>query len=218
MARNRGLAVAITSNTKMRMSQEMGLTSNMNEEERKDKITNYIEEKVKNEGKFLNRRSTLKPDNHIDIVPPQYMDIKKEYYTKNEKPILFHEKARIIDSLDKKFVGDIETYSQHVDFQTFLAQFKNEDELSRFEIQDLINIDYEKLGELKEKAVEYTEAASSIVQGSNTQGSDDLLVFFCEKLNDIKRNEINIQLFVNNIEKVDSLLFSNDKTAVYFIK
>ena len=42
---------------------------------------------------------------------------------------MFHDKAQIFNSLNKKFVGDIEQYSQYVDFQAFLSVFKNEEEI-----------------------------------------------------------------------------------------
>ncbi len=130
---------------------------------------------------------------------------------------MFHDKAKICSSLNKKFVGDIEPYSQHVDFDTFLSQFKSDEEVDQLEILDILNLDLEKIGELKEKISEYTELTSQqIEQGEKEEGKEDLLVFLCEKLNEIKKNEINIQVFINNIEKVDSICFSNNKTDVYF--
>ena len=55
-----------------------------------------------------------------------------------------------------------------------------------------------------------------IQRGNREDGNEDLLVFLCEKLNEIKKNEINIQAFINNIEKVDGVCYSGDKTEVYF--
>lgn len=132
------------------------------------------------------------------------------------KPVLFHDKAKICSSLSKKVVGDIESYSQFVDFSTFLATFKNEEELDNLEIQDLLNIDFEKVGELKEKAMNYIEMASSL--DKERHDNDDLVVFLCEKFNEIKRNETNIQVFIDNIEKVDSICYSGERAEVYFNK
>ncbi len=129
---------------------------------------------------------------------------------------MFHDKAKICSSLSKKFVGDIESYSQHVDFESFLASFKNEDEIDKLEIQDLLNLDFEKVGELKEKAWNFVELASNLEK--EKEEKDELVVFLCEKLNDIKRNEINIQVFVNNIDKIDSICYSGNKAEVYFKK
>lgn len=119
--------------------------------------------------------------------------------------------------MNKKYIGDIEPYSQHVDFETFLSQFQSYDDINQLEIQDLLNIDYEKIGELKEKVSDFTEVTSEMIQkGNKADGNEELLVFLCEKLNDIKKNEINIQVFINNIDRVDSICFADNKTEVYF--
>lgn len=81
--RNRSSAIAITSNTKHRMTQEIGLDSFTNEESKREKLTNYFQEKFKST-KFT-KKATAKTDFFLDFPPPQYQDTKKEYYTKNEK-------------------------------------------------------------------------------------------------------------------------------------
>jgi hypothetical protein len=105
-----------------------------------------------------------------------------------------------------------------VDFETLLAQFRTEEEINQFEIQDLLNVDFEKLEELKEKVTEYSQTTSDLINATLDDRNEDLLVFFCEKLNDLKRNEINIQTFINNVEKVDGLCFSNNKIEIYLKK
>jgi len=81
--RNRSSAVAITNNTKKRMTTELGLDNVNNLEEKADKISQFLEKKLKLESRQANK--TIKPDFHLDILPPQYLDIKKEYITKEEK-------------------------------------------------------------------------------------------------------------------------------------
>ena len=81
---------------------------------------------------------------------------------------------------------------------------------------DLFNFDFEKIEELKDKVTHFSEITSNLIENTDEEGNEDLLVFFCEKLNDIKRNQINLQQFVNNIEKVDGLLFSENKKEIYF--
>ena len=87
--RNRSSAIAITNNTKKRLSAEIGITDNTTEEQRKELITNYIEEKIKNENRNINT-CTNRTDYNVDFKPPNYLDIKKEYYTKDEKVFLYH--------------------------------------------------------------------------------------------------------------------------------
>jgi hypothetical protein len=208
--RTRSNVVSITSNTKIKLSNEIANNPNMADDLRKSLIENYIQ----NNDTIPIATKPSKKDYIIDLKPPHYTDVKKEYITKDDKPIMFHERARVVNTLNKKYIGDIEQYSQHVDFQTFLSIFKNEEEIDAFEIQDLLNLDFERIGELKGRATELLEASTQLKE--NTQESDELLLFFCDKMNDLKRNEINVQLFVNNIHKVDSLVFSENKTQVYF--
>lgn len=87
--------------------------------------------------------------------------------------------------MDKIQIGDIESYSQHIDFQSFLSQFQNKEELNELEIQDLLNIDYEKLREIKEKCLEYIDILSNMDSGDETdeKGYRQLMLFFCDKLN-----------------------------------
>lgn len=80
----------------------------------------------------------------------------------------------------------------------------------------MFNFDFEKIEELKDKVTEYSEVTSNLIEQTEEEGNEDLLVFFCEKLNEIKKNEISLQLFVDNIEKVDSLVFSENKKEIYF--
>jgi hypothetical protein len=207
--RTRSNVISITNNTKQKLTQEIEQNSYITDEQRKALIENFIQH---NDNIPIETKSGT--DLNINIKPPNYVDFKKDYNTKDDKPIMFHERAKIVNTLNKKYIGDIEQYSQHVDFQSFLSIFKNEDEINDLEIQDLLNLDFERIGELKERASGLIEASTQVKE--NTLESDELLLFFCEKLNDLKRNEINVQLFVNNIHKVDSLVFSENKTQVYF--
>jgi hypothetical protein len=83
--RQRSSAIAITQNTKKRMSNEIGLDDNMLDEVRKEKLTNYLEEKFKNDTNNNFIKSNKKDDYHVTDIPPPYLDIRKEYYTKGEK-------------------------------------------------------------------------------------------------------------------------------------
>jgi len=84
--KRRSNAFVMTSNKKKILSEEAGITDNMKEEEKIEKVTNVLEADLK-KGNNLQRHLGIKQDNIIDIPPPKYMDFKKEYYTKNEKVI-----------------------------------------------------------------------------------------------------------------------------------
>jgi predicted RNA-binding protein with EMAP domain len=93
--------------------------------------------------------------------------------------------------------------------------YKDDEELNKLEIEDLLNIDLEKISELKDKAKDLIEACNE--QKDNTEGrNEELLIFFGEKLNDLNKNEANLQTFINYVDKVDTLVFTENKTQVNF--
>ena len=134
---------------------------------------------------------------------------------------MFHERAKIVGNLDKKNVGDIEPYTQIVNFNNFLYQFE-ENEVPKLEIQDLLDTEYEQLEDLREKCKKYYEYTDAIVQlkkkTEKSPGEEHLLLFFTNKLEELQQNENNIQVFMNNIDKVESLSYNKNGTKVYFYK
>ena len=84
--RNRSSAVAITSNTKKRISSQLETDININDKDKLEKFSNLIETELKKSQKFTKKTSiTANRDNIIDIPPPNYLDIRKEYSCKNDK-------------------------------------------------------------------------------------------------------------------------------------
>ena len=78
-------------------------------------------------------------------------------------------------------------------------------------------MDLEKIGDLKDKVTEYSQITSDLIEKSeDDDGKEELLVFLSEKFNELKRNEINTQIFINNIDLVNSLCFGKNKTEVHF--
>ena len=82
---------------------------------------------------------------------------------------------------------------------------------------------YEKLEELKEKALEFIDASSLLIEekkneNKNTDEEEELSMFFLKKLEEILNNKVNIQIFINNIEKVKSISYTNNCIKVFFRK
>jgi len=89
------------------------------------------------------------------------------------------------------------------------------------ELQDVLDVDYEKLEELKYKATEFIDATSILMeekQGIDIESESQLLKFFSQKLEEMLNNEINLQIFVNNIEKLRGVSYSNNGVKLYFKK
>ena len=107
--------------------------------------------------------------------------------------------------------------------------FKNEEEINNLELQDLLDTDFEKLSELKAKAEEFTDATSTLMEEKiklnpalllNNENSpeNELMNFFMDKLNEMKENEINLKIFIDNLERVKGMSYSNNGVKVYYKK
>jgi len=79
--RNRSSAVAITTNTKKRISLEI---ESLNDIDKLEKFTKLLEKEI-HSNKKSNKKSSISIENTIDIPPPNYLDIKKEYFSKYDK-------------------------------------------------------------------------------------------------------------------------------------
>lgn len=108
-----------------------------------------------------------------------------------------------------------------IDFYNLLSQFKNEDEIRELEIIDLIDVDYELLAELKGKAMEFIDATSYLIEekkkkNEETNSDEAFVLFLSEKFQEMRNNEINLQIFVSNLEKVKELCYSNNGVKIFF--
>ncbi len=91
------------------------------------------------------------------------------------------------------------------------------------ELQDLLDVDYEKLEELKEKTSELIDATSMLISEKekleeDIQGEVGIVIFFDQKLQEMRQNEFNLKIFVNNIEKVSGISYNVNGVKVYFKK
>lgn len=92
-----------------------------------------------------------------------------------------------------------------------------------------MDTDIQKLSELKAKAEEFTDATSTLLEDKiknyhdenenvNTEAEEELMYFFMEKLNEMKQNEINLQIFIDNLERVKGMSYSQNATKIYYKK
>jgi hypothetical protein len=80
--RNRSSALAITNNQKKRMSTQLEAIGGLNEEQKVEKINQFLEETMKFQ---VQGNKTVNDDYYISFAPPKFLDIKKDYLTKDEK-------------------------------------------------------------------------------------------------------------------------------------
>jgi hypothetical protein len=89
------------------------------------------------------------------------------------------------------------------------------------EIVDLLDVDYEKLSELRSKATEFIDATSMLIEekkekSQNTESESAIVLFLSQKLQEMITNEINLQIFINNLDNVKGCSYSNNGVKVFF--
>lgn len=116
---------------------------------------------------------------------------------------------------------ELEEHMQIIDFASFLYQFKSEEEVRNLETIDLLDIDFERLSELRLKATEFIDATTTIIEEKNkkkenTDSEMALVLYLSQKLQEMINNEINLQIFANNLDNVKGISYSNNGVKIFF--
>lgn len=144
----------------------------------------------------------------------------KSNNTDKEYPILFHAKANIKEGFSRSSLKDIETPQTPMKLDHFLGQFTNEKDMGSLELNQILDIDYAKLEILKKKALEFIDATSHVLENEkeNDTSVEELVIFFNEKLQEIRANDINIQIFIQNLERVNGICYEPNGAKIFFKK
>ena len=174
------------------------------EEHRKENyknLINFVGPNITNKELQLNLK-----DGPINFKPPEYENISKKYYNNKDKPVKFHEKAKIVN-ID---AGDIHESKVTVDFTTLMAMFDNDDEINEVDREKLLGIDLEQLGSLKDKTGRLIDHLSSFESNENVVQNLE------KKIDEIKVLEDDIDNVVFNVSKVDKIIYGAEETKVFF--
>jgi hypothetical protein len=176
--RMRSSAISITSKTKERMSKDIGHLGFIEDESKKEKFTQYIQSKFCND---------MKTDSNSvsDFVEFTVPNLKGSGKLAMPNSVKISENSRIVD-LDVPILPIIKKPSK-IDFKLLMNQF-DEKNIDEFEIQDLLNFDFEQIGVTKEKLNELIDKTSILVNTTvdkpeENQRRSQILVFLCNKLN-----------------------------------
>ena len=151
---------------------------------------------------------SFEPTYNIPLHPPK-IEIKKREYSSRGKPIKFHEDA-FIAKLNPSDIGEINSSKKQVNFLALMAMF-DEEELNEINIEQLLGVNTEKLGNMKQKL-------NTIINYVNDTEVDktEVLNMLNAKSKQIDKNIENIQNVEANIENVDKIIFGDNETKVIF--
>ena len=154
---------------------------------------------------------------------PQYEGKPKEFPSKSKKPLQLTTKAYLVQKIDRKGIEDIQPKEQKIDFNKLLLQFKSIEEIQNLQVSDLLDIDADLLEDLKKKCQDFTDAAAYLSEEKEKAGQTEeaksdqqFMQYLMNQYIEMQNNSINLDIAVNNIEKIKCLKYSDDGVKVYF--
>jgi hypothetical protein len=135
--------------------------------------------------------------------------------------VLFIERTNLFDKIEDEHFDYFESKEQFINWERFLLSFKNEEEIRNLEILDLLDVDYEKLEELKMRTTDMIDVTSELIEEKeklkkSTASEQSFVLFFSQKLDELISNEINLKIFIDNLEKVKSISYSSSVVKIFF--
>lgn len=137
-----------------------------------------------------------------------------------EQPVYFHSSTRVSEGFSNN-INLIQNSKVPMNLDSFLGQFSNERDMENLDLNQILDMDNEKLIELKEKALNFIDATSNILSDQHNKDKENLevedcVMFFAEKLQELKSNDINIQIFIQNIERVKGISYEKNGAKIFF--
>lgn len=213
--RSRAIAFAINTQTKKQIVDNTQLAPENDEKASQEILAKYIMSHHLNKKDIRDNAST----HNIKLPPPKYMDIGKYYQNKNNKPLKFHERGHI-SHFDPSSYADINESKVEINFNKLLAMFDNEEEINEVDIEKLLKVDYEKLGEFKDKLGQIVEFVKSrdYDDEEDNKTKNEVIDYLNAKLANVKMNEDNIENAIFNVEHIDKIVYGKLNTKIYFNK
>ena len=202
--RSRAISFIINTVTKKSIVDTNNLKSDQDENATKETIAKCILSNYLKKSDIKENAQT----HNIKLPPPNYVGTRKDYVNKTLKPIRFHERANI-STYEMKIYEDINESKVEINFLKLMAMFDNEEEINEVDIEKLLKVDYEKLGEYKDKIGNIVEYAKGLDYDDEDENKTkkEVIDYLNAKLAQIKSNEENIENVIVNIDKVDKIAY-----------
>jgi hypothetical protein len=190
--------------------------------DQKKSIVNYMKLNDEDEVKVSMIKRLTEMDKNIDInqilndekqknsegelpKPPTHSNDKKIY--QNEDKLFIHQRAAIINSFDPFQTLDSEL--SLINLENYLSKF-DEDELAQLSIKDILTFDISEFDTLKNKMESLREMGIKL-------NDSELGEFLNMKIKSIEENKRNIEILINNLDKVEDFIILNE-TLKFFLK
>ena len=171
---------------------------------------------------IINPHKASLPEDYF-LQFPEYIGDPKEFPSKTKKPLQITTKGYLVQKIEKKYIEEIQPKEQMIDFNRLLLQFKAPEEIKLLQIKDLLDIDSEILEDLKKKCQDFTNAASNLSEEKERSGQieeaksdQQFMNYLMDQYVKMQGNNINLDVAVDNIDKIKSLQYNDDGLKIYF--
>jgi len=156
---------------------------------------------------------------------PTHSKSQLNFTSKTKHPMKFHERGYLITNLNTNPIEEIKTKPQLIDFSSFLNKFESQDEIKNLDVNDIFGVDAELLINIVSKCKEFIDATSYFANNKENSGQKDeaksdyeFMNYLTEIMSEINGTKINLEIIIDNIEKIKSLQYNSDGVKVYFKK
>lgn len=203
--RKRHQAFNISLKAKREINNYLKIDNIRSEEELKESLKNFFFDKIKEEDVENEEEDLFEDDNNIlEFETPKKHDNvpQTEEFKISENAIISNFQSdifKLIKNDDKK---------EKINFSDFIKEL-SEDDIKNIKIEELINVDENKLLDLENKLNELKDVCD---ENKNTEISNIIDYYIQE----VKNKRDNMNYFTDNLDKIDTISFEKNGNIITF--
>ena len=203
--RKRHQAFNISLKAKREINNHLKIDGVRSEEELKESLKNFFFDKIKEEDVENEEEDLFEDDNNIlEFETPKKHDNvpQTEDFKISENAIISNFQSdifKLIKNDDKK---------EKINFSDFIKEL-SEDDIKNIKIEELINVDENKLLDLENKLNELKDVCD---ENKNTEISNIIDYYIQE----VKNKRDNMNYFTDNLDKIDTITFEKNGNIITF--
>ena len=203
--RKRHQAFNISLKAKREINNHLKIDGVRSEEELKESLKNFFFDKIKEEDVENEEEDLFEDDNNISEfeTPKKHDNVPQtEEFKISENAIISNFQSdifKLIKNDDKK---------EKINFSDFIKEL-SEDDIKNIKIEELINVDENKLLDLENKLNELKDVCD---ENKNTEISNIIDYYIQE----VKNKRDNMNYFTDNLDKIDTITFEKNGNIITF--
>ena len=203
--RKRHQAFNISLKAKREINNYLKIDNIRSEEELKESLKNFFFDKIKEEDVENEEEDLFEDDNNIlEFETPKKHDNvpQTEEFKISENAIISNFQSdifKLIKNDDKK---------EKINFSDFIKEL-SEDDIKNIKIEELINVDENKLLDLENKLNELKDVCDE----NNNSEISNIIDYYIQE---VKNKRDNMNYFTDNLDKIDTITFEKNGNIITF--